>query len=134
VVTVAVYYHNTVGDLVSQYVTTAPGPNNLNLTITLPKSADYSIFRSASDNVGLNELTPGCGRVDTLYTNGTASTSGPLFAAGTLPDHPTYHIEGFSRPSITNAQVVRETAEYCAFAVDTSQNSATTPRLTIVRQ
>ena len=62
------------------------------------------------------------------------TTSNPLFAAGTLPSHPTYHIEGFSRPSITSAQVVRETAVYCAFAVDTSQNSATTPTLTLVRQ
>lgn len=134
VVTVAVYFHNTAGDLVSQFVTTAPGPNNHDLTVTLPKNAEYTIFRSGSDDVGLNELSASCGRVDTLFNNGTGTTSTPLFAPGLLPNHPTYYIEGFSRPAITSSQVVRETAEHCAFAVDTSQNRATSPKLTVVRQ
>lgn len=132
VVTVSVYYHDAAGNLVSQYVTSAPGANNQNLTVVVPKSSDLTIFRSASDSVGLKELTAGCGKTTTTYTNGTESTSTAAQTPGILSNAPTYTLQSMTRPPL-GSSVRREVIELCAFAVDTSQGRATSPKLTIQR-
>lgn len=132
VVTVSVYYHDAAGNLASEYVTTAPGAHAQSVTVVVPKGSDLSIFRSASDAVGLRELTAGCGKTDTFYADGTSTSSTPAQAPGILSNAPTYTLQSMTRPPL-GSSVRLEVIELCAFAVDTSQGRATSPKLTIQR-
>ena len=135
-VTVSVFFHDSAGNLASEYVNNIAGdPHNRDITVAVPRSQDYTVFRAATDFGGLASLCERCGRTDVSFKDGTASTSSPILAAKCpINAAPTYYLEGHTYSAYADVSIVRKSREFCAEAEDVGGRTGKSPILTVIHR